>query len=68
VGQAVAIVQDGGDELAGEGEPGPAAGAGGELAGAVAAAAVQAGFAELAGWSGQGGGEWVSPRNVDTSP
>ena len=42
VGQAVAVVQDGGDELVGEGDPGVAAVAG-QLAGAVAAAAVQGG-------------------------
>ena len=55
VGQAVAVVQDGGDELVGEGDPGAAVVAG-QLAGAVAAAAVQGGFAELGGWPGQGGG------------
>src|SRR5580693_3018123 len=59
LGQAVAVVQDGGSELGGEGDLGAAAGAGGDLARAVAAAPVQGGLAEGGGRSGQGGGQGV---------
>jgi hypothetical protein len=59
LGQAVAVVQGCGGELAGEGEQGAAAGAGGYLAGPVAAAAVQAGFAGLVAGGCQGGGQGV---------
>src|SRR5207302_2660481 len=58
LGQAVAVVQDGGGELAGQGVPGAGAVAV-CLAGAVAAAAVQGGFAERGGGGGQGGGQGV---------
>jgi hypothetical protein len=52
LGQAVTVVQDGGDQLAGEGDAGKAAGARGDLARAVAAAAGQGGVAEPGGGDG----------------
>src|SRR5690348_9175679 len=56
--EAVAVVQDGGGQLGGQGVPGVAAVAV-PVAGAVAAAAVAGGFAPGGGGGGQGGGQGV---------
>ena len=61
LGQAQAVVQDGGQEPVGQGEDGPAAGARGGVPGAVAAAPVQAGLALAVMQGHQGGDQGVPP-------